>query len=122
MTVRHGVIAGFFPAAPLGAFRAAIAKAASLLPNHRIRHQAGNWRQAIRILVHFRDGVEQAHGVRMMLRRFINILNRAVLYDVAGIHDGHLITGLGNNAEVVCDQDHTGVEALFQVVHHLQNL
>ena len=51
-----------------------------------------------------RDGAEQAHRVGV-LRRGEQPGRRRLLDDLAGIHDGHVVAGLGHHAEVVGDED-----------------
>ena len=59
-----------------------------------------------------RDRAEQAPGVRV-LRVVEDVALRAALDDAAGVHDDDLVGDLGDDAEVVRDQDHGRVEVVL---------
>ena len=44
------------------------------------------------------------------------------LHHLAGVEDGHLLTGLGDDPQVVGDHDDRGVVALPELVHQVQDL
>lgn len=53
---------------------------------------------------------------------FEQVINCAVLDDLAGVHDRDLVTGLRYDAEVMRDHDHRGAELFLQLVHHCKYL
>ncbi len=67
------------------------------------------------------QGAEKAIGVRMA-PAVEDLLHRAGLDDVAGIRHPDAITGLGNHAEIVSDEEDCKVFRLTQIGEQLQNL
>ena len=61
------------------------------------------------LAVHPRHRAEQAPGVGH-LRVVEDLVDRARLHALAAVHDQHLVAGLGDDAEVVGDQDDRRVE------------
>ena len=49
-------------------------------------------------------------------------VHAGLLHHLAGIKDGHLLTGLGDDAQVVGNHDDRGVVALTKLVHQVQDL
>jgi hypothetical protein len=49
-----------------------------------------------------------------MLGRLEHCLERAVLGDPSRVHHGHLVRGLGDDSEVVRDQDDAGAVLLLE--------
>ena len=54
--------------------------------------------------------------------RVEDLVRRPVLHRAAGVHDHHVRRGLGDDAEVVRDQDHADVELLLHAVDQLEDL
>ena len=57
-----------------------------------------------------------------MPRRLEKFEAGAALNDLARVHDGDFVAGLGDNAHVVGDEDDGGAELALQLLHQLQNL
>ena len=68
-----------------------------------------------------RHRLEQAPRVRV-LRLGEDLGGRAVLDRAAGVHDHDRLRGLGDDAEVVRDQDHADVEVALDLVDQLEDL
>ena len=57
-----------------------------------------------------------------MLRILVDLIYITVFQHAAGIHDGHVVTDLRHDAEIVGDHDHGGLVFLLQILHQLQDL
>ena len=53
---------------------------------------------------------------------FEHLLRRALLDDLAGVHDPHPVTHLGDHGEVVADEQHRRVELLAEQFHEVEHL
>ena len=47
---------------------------------------------------------------------------RAVFYDLSGVHDGDFVGHLGNDAEVVRDEEHRHAAFLLELAQEIENL
>ena len=102
--------------------RAARPELAALRQVDQRRRRALDRVQLLRLRpVEPRDRAEQAPGVRV-LRVVEEVPLRAALDDPAGVHDEDLVGDLGDDAEVVRDQDHGRVEVVVQAVDQLEDL
>ena len=59
---------------------------------------------------------EKPLGIRVR-SMIVNILQRAALHDLAGIHDGDLVADLGDDAQIMRDEDHRGVKLALELAH-----
>ena len=75
-----------------------------------VRHQARNRVQTFGVPGRAGYGTEQSLGVRMMFLAGKYIFYGAVLHNLPCVHDGHAVTGLGNHAQVMGNQQHGGAE------------
>ena len=75
-----------------------------------VRHQARDGVQPPGIPRHTGNGTEQSLGIRVMFLPGEYIFYGSMLHNLARIHDGHAVTGLGNHPQVMCDQKHGGAE------------
>ena len=81
-----------------------------------------NRREPLRLrAVEPRDRAEQAPGVRV-LRVVEELALRPVLDDAARVHHGDVVGDVGDDAEVVRDQDHRRVEVVLELVDQLDDL
>jgi len=60
------------------------------------------------------NGLEQPLCIRV-LRIRINLLDRASLDDLSGVHDDDPITHLRNDTQVVCDEQYRHTSSLLNV-------
>ena len=72
-------------------------------------------------VVEARDRAEQADGVGM-LRVGEQLVDRRALDDLAGIHHGDFVADLGDDAEIVGDQDDRGIAGGLQLAHEVEDL
>ncbi len=68
-----------------------------------------------------RHRVEQTPRVRV-LRPLEDLARRAVLHRAAGVHHHHGVRRLGDDAEIVRDQDDADVELALEVLDQLEDL
>ena len=73
------------------------------------------------VAVQARHGAEQAPGVGM-LRPTEQVLRAAVLHRAARVHDEDVVGELGDDPQVVGDQDDGGVELLLQTADQVEDL
>ena len=90
------------------------------------RVDRGDGRGAGRRLV-ARRRVEPRHGREqrarvVVLRRVEDVVDGALLLELAAVHHEHAVREPGDHAEVVRDQDDRGAEAAFQILHELEDL
>ena len=105
----------------LGGIAAAGCKSAALGDDGGIGHQTGDGLQTILAVLDVGQGVEQTLGIGVSgVAEYVG--QRAPLHDAAGVHDRHLVTDLGNDAQIVGDHDHRGAVLGLQVLHQLQHL
>lgn len=67
------------------------------------------------------NGVHQPARVGM-LRVIEDVVRRAGLCHAPGIQHGKTVTGLGDNAEIVCDENDREIELRLQVAQQTKNL
>ena len=77
--------------------------------------------QRVEPLLDRRHRLEQAPRVRV-LRRVEDLARGPVLHRAAGVHHHHVRRRLGDDAEVVRDQDHADVELALDAVDQLEDL
>jgi hypothetical protein len=72
-------------------------------------------------MVEPRDRAQQADGVGML---WIGeeLADRRALDNLAGIHDGDFVTDLGDDAEIMRDQDDRGVARGLELTHQIEDL
>ncbi len=87
----------------------------------RVGHQAFYGAEPSYILGERWDGSQQALGVRVPWI-FKNILQRAQLDHLPGIHDRHTIAILRHHTEVMGDEQHSGVQTALEGGYHVQHL
>ena len=51
-----------------------------------------------------------------------HVLQRTLLHHVSGVHDGHLVTDLRHDAQIVGDHDEGGLVLFAQILHQIQHL
>ena len=81
----------------------------------------GNRSQPLLLRRQLRQAVHQPDRVRMA-RRAEDRVHVTELDDLAGVHDDHAIGELGDQAEVVRDQDRGGVRLVLRLLQHLEDL
>ena len=82
----------------------------------------GDRRQPLRSRpVHARDRPEQPPRVRV-LRVVEDLVERPLLDDPAGVHDGDPVRDVGHHAEVVGHEDHRRAGLVAQLAHALEDL
>lgn len=113
---------GFFGFADRHALRAARVELAAAERLGGVGHQAFDGVESPGDLSHVGDRAEQAGGVRVMLRPFEDVFRRPDLDDFARVHDGDPVADLCHHSQVVGDEDHRGVQALFEFLHHFEDL
>ena len=88
----------------------------------QVRRQAADGGEGLPLLVQARDRLEQAPGVgvRRAPRRARGPSAR--LDDAAGIHDGDPVGDVGDDAEVVRDQDEPHLALLLQLLQQVHDL
>src|SRR5918995_206949 len=102
--------------------RAARPEVAALRAVRQRRRHARDRRQPLRPrAVHARDRPEQSPRVRV-LRVVEDLVERALLDDPAGIHDGDPVSDVGHHAEVVGHQDDRRASLVTQLAHALEYL
>ena len=89
-------------------------------PAH-VGHAALDRGQALALLVEARDRAQQAHRVGMLGPRE-EIADGGALDDLAGVHDGDIVGHLGDDAEIVGDQDDGGAGVAAQPAHQVEDL
>src|SRR6185312_11979817 len=67
------------------------------------------------------DGTQQCTGVRM-LGRIEQIAHRTVFYDAAGIHNGHAVAHLCDDAEVMGNEDDRDAGRFLKVLQQIEVL
>jgi hypothetical protein len=77
--------------------------------------------------IEFRFGFEVRHRSEQgpsirVLRLIENLINRAIFDDLAGIHDRDIIGHVGNDTEVVGDENNRKIQLLLQVVDQVKDL
>ena len=87
----------------------------------QVRHVARDDRQLVLDSPDDRDRADQAARVRVLRlaeqRRDVGLLD-----DLAGVHDRHPVAHLGDDAEVVGDEDDRGAGLVAQVAHQVEDL
>ena len=68
-----------------------------------------------------RQGEQQRLGV-WMARILEDLVCKAVFHDLPGIHDGHAVCHIGDDAEVMRDVDDGHVQFLLQLLDELEDL
>ena len=103
-------------------FRTAWGEPTALRRIQQRRDQALDGRQ-LGLLGHalLRDALEQALGIRMFAP-LEDLDHVTLLHDSPGIHDGNLVTNLGNNAHVVGDEDDCSASAFLKILGQVENL
>ena len=103
--------------------RAAGAEAAAGRPGAWIGRLAldGGQPPAVRLAVEPRRGIQQRPGIGV-LRVAQQVLGRAFLHHLAGIHHQHAGADIGDDAEIVADQDHRGAEIGVQPAQQVEDL
>lgn len=71
--------------------------------------------------VHAGHGAQKAQGVGVA-GVVEDVVHRALLHNLARVHNGHLVADLRHHAQVVGDEDDTHLGLLLQVLHQLQDL
>ena len=100
---------------------AARMEAAALRQVERRRHGAFDRQQAVAVLLDLRDAAEQAERVGM-LRIVEDRGTRRALHHAAGVHHRDLVGHLGDDAEVVGDQDDRHAGLLLQFAQQVEDL
>ena len=85
------------------------------------RRLAGNRSQPFLVDTDTRQAVHQADGVGMP-GRLEDGVHVAVLDDLAGVHDDYPLGELGDEAEIVGDQDRRRMRLVLGLLQHLQDL
>ena len=85
------------------------------------RRLAGDRQQRLLVDVHSSEAVHQADRVRMA-RRVEDREHVRELDDAAGVHHDHAVGELGDQPEVVGDQDRRGVRLALSGLQHLDDL
>ena len=85
------------------------------------RHAAGNGLEPLDPGTGRGHRLDKGPGVGMQ-RAFENFARRAVFDDLPGIHHGHVIGQVADNAEVVCDEQDGHAETLFEISEKFQDL
>ena len=87
----------------------------------QVRHVPGDHRQLLAEVADDRDRPDEAAGIRMQWlaeeRHDVGLLD-----DLAGVHHRDPIAHLGDDAEVVGDQDDRGAGLVAQVAHEVEDL
>ena len=103
--------------------RAARPELAALRQVDQRRRRAGDRVQPRRPVGRSSRGIEPEQPPRVGMLRVVEELPlRALLDDAAGVHDHDLVGDLGDDAEIVRDQDHRRVEVVLQPVDQLDDL
>ena len=102
---------------------AARPKAAAGWPGTRVRWLAldGDQPAILGLRIDPRRGVQQRPGVRVA-RIGQQILRRAFLDHLAGVHHQHARADIGDHAEIVADQDDGGAEVAVQPAQQVEDL
>ena len=78
----------------------------------RVGHLALDHLQIFLVGIQVRDGVEQAYGVWM--ERLSEERSLVGVFDhVPGVHYGDFVAGIGDNAQIMRNQDHRGSLFVF---------
>jgi len=85
------------------------------------RDVAGNGREAVGVAAQFRHGIHQRAGVGMQ-RSAQEFARGRQLDDLPGIHHGHAVGHVADDAEVVRDEQNRHAEPLLQLAQQIQNL
>ena len=88
---------------------------------HRVRHHAFDRLQLLTPLAQVGQGVEKAHGV-VVEHVVEDIVGGTDLDDLATVHDRHIVAGLGNDTQVMGDQQHRHVAVLDQLFDQREHL
>ena len=90
-------------------------------PMPRPRHRALDLLEPAAARLGLRDGAQQALGIGVA-RPAQQLRARALLDDLARVHDGHAVGHLVDHAEVVRDEQHRGAGLGGEVAQQLQDL
>ena len=104
--------------------RAARGETASLGRVDEIGRAAGNGRQpafADPVAFELRERAKECFGVRV-LGVLEELEDGGLLDDLAGVHDGNVVGGLGDDAHVVRDDDHRHLVFLAQALEQVEDL
>ena len=52
----------------------------------------------------------------------VDVAQVPILHNLSGVHNCHFVAHLGHHAQIVGDQNHRGIQLLFQIRHQLQHL
>ena len=93
-----------------------------------LRELRGVWHQAIdglQPILRSREagnGIKEALGVWMMVIAVEKILKRTILYDFARIHNCHILAGLGDDPQIMCDHHNSHVDFLLHILNQMKHL
>ena len=106
---------------PIHNLRTAIGESAAIIVFSSFRHSAGNCVQLCSPFIPCGGRFQEFHCV-WMLRGFVELRPCPHLGDLSSVHNSNTISDIGNNTQVVCNQEYCHLQLLLESLDKFKNL